>query len=98
MPQELAGIVKLRGTPPLKIGPPNGPFGLRVSATRHGVIGTKRKPEPDPPVELKFAVTFLGADIVTDVGFAEPVASPLQLAKVNPEFAAADNCTEVPEL
>src|SRR5579864_105321 len=42
MPQTLAGMAKSRevclGSP----GPPKGPVTLRVSAMRHGVIGTKR--------------------------------------------------------
>lgn len=29
---------------PWRNGPPNGPAGLRVSAMRHGVTGTKLKP------------------------------------------------------
>jgi hypothetical protein len=29
---------------PCRKGPPNGPVGLRVSAMRHGVTGTKLKP------------------------------------------------------
>ncbi len=37
----LLGTVNPREACPLKNGPPNGPFGFRVSTTRHGVIGTK---------------------------------------------------------
>jgi hypothetical protein len=36
-------MVKLRLDPAARAGPPNAPFALRVSATRHGVTGTKRK-------------------------------------------------------
>ena len=42
MPHPLFGIAKSRAVWPCSDGPPNGPFALRVSATRHGVIGTKR--------------------------------------------------------
>src|SRR5438045_2033465 len=40
IPQALAGIAKSRKVPPAKMGPPRGPLGSRVSATRHGVTGT----------------------------------------------------------
>lgn len=40
MLQLLAGMLKLREVPPASFGPPNGPTGLRVSRTRHGVTGT----------------------------------------------------------
>src|SRR5579864_5661240 len=40
MLQELVGMSNSRATaPPLRSGPPNGPFGFRVSASRHGLAG-----------------------------------------------------------
>jgi hypothetical protein len=65
IPHELAGIVKVRATPPESIGPPKADVGLRVSTTRHGVTGMKRNatggllisiespdsPEGEPPPE-----------------------------------------------
>lgn len=48
MPQALEGMLKPRVVPAVRNGPPNGPFGLRVSATRHGVTGTKLKPAEVP--------------------------------------------------
>src|SRR5207253_1242093 len=45
MPQALFGTANARELPPLKNGPPNGPFAFLVSATRHGVTGTKRRPK-----------------------------------------------------
>jgi hypothetical protein len=41
MPHELLGIGKLRVAPLASAGPPNEPFGFRVSAILHGVTGTK---------------------------------------------------------
>src|SRR5271157_1317149 len=38
-PHALLGMMKSRQVPPLIGGPPKGPLGFRVSATRHGVIG-----------------------------------------------------------
>src|SRR3954452_10136832 len=43
MPQALCGIAKSRVVCPESSGPPNGPLLSRVSATRQGVTGTKRK-------------------------------------------------------
>src|SRR4051812_5473170 len=40
-PQALLGTMKSRVAPPPSDGPPKGPTGSRVSATRQGVIGTK---------------------------------------------------------
>src|SRR5208283_3508438 len=37
--QSLFGMGKLLVSPPVMLGPPNTPTGLRVSATRHGVTG-----------------------------------------------------------
>ena len=48
--QELLGTAKPREVPPVMNGPPNGPTGLRVSATRHGATGTKRSPGGGPPM------------------------------------------------
>src|SRR5690349_3977823 len=42
-PQVPAGITKSRLVPPDIAGPPNAPAARRVSTTRHGVIGTKRR-------------------------------------------------------
>src|SRR5216684_2022725 len=44
MLQELFEIAKLREVPPARNGPPNGPAGLRVSATRQDVTGTNMSP------------------------------------------------------
>src|SRR5437016_4187321 len=41
IPQALFGIVNPREAPPLRNGPPNGPFAFLVSATLHGGTGTK---------------------------------------------------------
>src|ERR1019366_2220532 len=42
IPHALAGMTKSRLLPPSIAGPPKGPAGLRVSATRQGVTGTNR--------------------------------------------------------
>src|ERR1700674_5736741 len=42
IPQALAGIAKSRDVCRGRLGPPKGPVALRVSAMRHGVIGTNR--------------------------------------------------------
>src|SRR5260370_42227377 len=53
MLQALSGIVNARAVaPPLKNGPPNGPFAFRVSAMRHGVAATKWRPGADGPTQL----------------------------------------------
>ena len=44
----------------------------------------------------KLAVTTLGASIVSDSGFAEPLASPLQPTKCQPVAGVAVSCTTVP--
>lgn len=45
IPQALLGMANdLAAALPCRKGPPNGPAGLRVSAMRHGVTGTKLKP------------------------------------------------------
>lgn len=45
IPQALLGTANdLAAALPCRNGPPNGPAGLRVSAMRHGVTGTKLKP------------------------------------------------------
>src|ERR1700694_5727886 len=44
MPQAPSGTVNPRADPAVKNGAPNGPAGFRVSTTRQGVTGTKRKP------------------------------------------------------
>ena len=43
--QALPGTEKPRVNPPLTKGPPKEPLGLRVSAIRQGVTGTKSRPE-----------------------------------------------------
>lgn len=48
MPQALPGTLKALEVPAARNGPPNGPFGFRVSATRHGATGTKLKPAEVP--------------------------------------------------
>src|SRR6476646_4760307 len=45
MLQLLLGILNPRVACPTSGGPPKGPAGLRVSATRHGVTGTNVRPE-----------------------------------------------------
>jgi hypothetical protein len=48
IPQALLGMANdLAAALPWRKGPPNGPAGLRVSAMRHGVAGTKLKPVSD---------------------------------------------------
>src|SRR5437899_492342 len=44
IPQALLGTLNPRLECPPKNGPPKGPAGLRVSAIRQGVTGTKRRP------------------------------------------------------
>src|SRR4051812_42590040 len=44
MPHVLCGIAKSRVVCPPRTGAPNGPAASRVSAIRHGVTGTKRRP------------------------------------------------------
>jgi len=44
MEHVLLGMGKLRLVPPDMYGPPRGPVGLRVSATRHGVTGRYCRP------------------------------------------------------
>src|SRR5260370_28887585 len=71
--QALFGMMKARNVPPPSDGPAKGPLGVfRVSATRHGVMGTKRRglmvvtslafalTEP-PPDRLTWLVTCAGA-------------------------------------
>jgi hypothetical protein len=45
-PHALPGMLKSRLELPAMAGPPKAPVELRVSATRQGVMGTKRRPEP----------------------------------------------------
>jgi hypothetical protein len=79
MPQALFGIVNPRETPPLKNGPPNGPFGFLVSATLHGGTGTKCNPGSKVRVAfvdtpLKDAVTLTTVCAGTLEVIAEKVA------------------------
>ena len=89
MPQLLFGMVKLLAVLPVIIGPPNGPFGLRVSATRQGATGTNLSPVTATVVKL--AVTLLGLFMTTEIGFVEPVAAPLQLLNAKPKLENADS-------
>lgn len=58
IPQALLGMANaLAAALPWRKGPPNGPAGLRVSAMRHGVAGTKLKPVSDEaPIKAEEAV------------------------------------------
>src|SRR5436305_1198536 len=71
IPQELSGIVKPRAFPPLKNGPPNGPLGLRVSATRHGVTAMKRRATGFPTETLTESE---GIPLATTSSVLEPVS------------------------
>jgi hypothetical protein len=59
-----------------------------------GVVGV----ETVSVMATKFAVTLLGALIVTVTGFVEPEASPDQLEKLYPVFGVAVTCGLVPLL
>src|SRR5207249_2971720 len=71
----LSGIANPRaGAPPRKNGPPNGPFGFRVSATRHGDAATKRNPGI-VPVPLNPAVC--GVPPASSLTLSVPVCRPV---------------------
>ena len=53
----LRGIATARVPPAVKAGPPKGPAARRVSITRQGVTGTKRRPEPPGLVTTSVAFT-----------------------------------------
>ena len=61
-------ISTVAGSGPIDEGPPKGPMGLRVSATRHGVIGTKRSPE------VCWAAMIVGSDALA---VSEPLPDAL---------------------
>jgi hypothetical protein len=66
--QALLGMVNaLAAAWPCRNGPPNGPAGLRVSAMRQGVTGTKLKPviadSPMNAAEAAFSVPLLRAGV-----------------------------------
>src|SRR5277367_2592590 len=60
MPHELCGISNSRLSPLLSSGPPNGPGGHRVSATRQGVTGTNCKPADAEVAAVLVKETFCG--------------------------------------
>src|SRR5258708_13654486 len=78
----LEGIAKLREVCPLRNGPPNGPFASRVSATRHGVAETKRK--PSGPVRVKAADAAVAA-LMVRVQVCVPAHAPPHPVKVDPD-------------
>src|SRR5579862_1639430 len=82
MLQALFGMPKSRDVFAANVGPPKGPVVLRVSATRHGVMGTKRD-ATDPPVLL--CVTVIGWPAISmDVFRAAPAfaAKPAEITPV----------------
>src|SRR5258708_314297 len=79
---------------PLMKGPPKGPFASRVSATRHGVTGTKLRPEA--PV-VNVADTAVSEFIVT-IQACIPEQAPLHPEKVVPDDGTAVSVTIVPLL
>jgi hypothetical protein len=91
IPQALLGTANaLAAACPCRKGPPNGPAGLRVSAIRHGVTGTKLKPvsgviADDAPIGSGAAVCEgpgTGVEVAkgrgndVDVSLAVPAAPP----------------------
>src|ERR1700722_14008043 len=60
MEQALFGISNSRVVPPANSGPPKGPAGFRVSATRHGVIGINCSGVGDGADALLVMVMLLG--------------------------------------
>src|SRR5687767_2265986 len=65
-------------------------------------VQAERLPDSKPsakiilaPPEVKFAVTDLLPSMRMEIGFAVPLASPLQLENVQPEVGEAVNCTDV---
>jgi hypothetical protein len=82
IPQALLGMANaLPAAWPCRKGPPNGPAGLRVSAMRQGVTGTKLKPEivacPMNAVEAVLpASKFSG--VIAD---AEPMAAGVEVGE-----------------
>src|SRR5258708_9206868 len=92
----LFGMPKARKVWLLRNGPPNGPAGFLVSATRHGVTGTKRRPR-FAPCWLKVAVTVCVAFMVTEQ-VSVPEHAPPQPAKVEPPAGVAVSVTTVPLL
>src|SRR5258708_14851243 len=96
MPHALFGIVNPRVVCAPRNGPPNGPLALRVSATRHGVTGTKRRPAVGTTT-LKVAVTvcacvmLIWQDVV-------PGHAPPHPAKNEPDTGVAVTVTHVPFL
>ena len=86
IPQEPFGMGKLREVPPAINGPPNGPLALRVSTTRHGVIGMNRRPAAEavtvtPNVSL---TPEYDAVKVTSVGVATVPPLRVNVPEVDP--------------
>ena len=54
--------LKSRLMPAARLGPPKGPFALRVSAIRHGVTGTKRSACGGPALITVLSTALLSAD------------------------------------
>jgi hypothetical protein len=93
MEHVLLGTGKLRLAPPDMYGPPKGPVGLRVSATRHGVTGTYRSPLGEETLIL--ALVPLIDEVTTSVALSVCVptvaseAENVPLPLVNPASAGS---------
>ena len=76
IPQELATGLKSRLIPAARLGPPKGPFALRVSAIRHGVRGTKRRACGAPALITVLSTALLSddppPDTVTEFNSGDP--------------------------
>jgi hypothetical protein len=95
MPQALFGIANPRDVPALKNGPPNGPFGFRVSAMRQGVTGTKRRAPGWICVNVADTVC---AELMVSRHVCFPEQPPPHPAKMDPEAGAAVRVTTAPLL
>src|ERR1700757_3720162 len=80
MPQVLRGMSNSRISAALSSGPPKGPLGLRVSATRQGVTGMNWKDGPAvAPVTVKTApAPFMALELV--VPYRLPAGSSIRPA------------------
>src|SRR4029077_6951253 len=78
MPQALWGITKPRVVPPAMAGPPNGPLALRVSAIRHGDMGTNRDGAEFPLALREYPTT--SRTSISAVGEMSGPATPRQPA------------------
>src|SRR5271157_3781195 len=92
--QALAGMANERTVPAPSSGPPNGPSGLRVSATRHGVTGENAS-APVPPAIPKYpfmsrmtsagSVTNTETDPLTPPGTRAALATTLPVQEFSVE-------------